>query len=234
NDVSLVLSVVARVREFADDARKEQLLDDEFVKQAIQRAVDRAAGFEMEGKWLEAYTNCYYWLGVIDPNNEAYSDYADQLLDKAQIAASFEDSPCETSKERYEGIKKEMFVRAVHALSVNYVSLIDYGEMATKAVNRCKLLAEVMGKQSVLSLDSKKESDEGEKGPVSPPDKQKLTAWLVALAAVEDEMKDAPTGFNKGNFMEVFDRVLTLNTSIAQLPEPVLIAQFCEAALSAL
>jgi len=234
NDVSLVLSVVARVREFADDARKERLLDDEFVKQTIQRAVDRAAGFETQGKWLEAYTSCYYWLEVIDPNNEAYSDYAEQLLDKAQIAASFEDSPCETSKERYEGIKKEMFVRAVHALSVNYVSLIDYGEMATKAVNRCKLLAEVMGKQSVLSLNSKKESDEGEKGSVSPPDKQKLTAWVVALTAVEDEMKDAPTGFNKGNFMEVFDRVLTLNTSIAELPEPVLIAQFSEAAFSAL
>ncbi|MCK4294928.1 MAG: S41 family peptidase [Planctomycetes bacterium] len=248
NDVSLVLSVVARVREFADDARKERLLDDEFVKQTIQRAVDRAAGFETEGKWLEAYTSCYYWLEVIDPNNEAYSDYAEQLLEKAQIAASFEDSPCETSKERYEGIKKEMFVRAIHALSVNYVSLIDYGEMATKAVNRCKLLAEVMGKRaefvvrcSLLSVDSKKESDEGEKGSefivhssFSPADKQKLTAWLVALAAVEDEMKDAPTGFNKGNFMEVFDRVLTLNTSIAELPEPVLIAQFSEAALSAL
>ncbi len=234
NDVSLVLLVVAKVREFADDLQKEQLLDDEFVKQTIQKAVDRAAGFETQGKWLEAYTNCYYWLGAIDPNNEAYSDYAEELLDKAQIAASFEDSPCETSEERYEGIKKEMFVRAIHALSVNYVSLIDYREMATKAVNRCKLLAEVMGKPSVLSVDSKEESDEGEKESVSPPDKQKLTAWLAALAAVEDEMKDAPTGFNKGNFMEVFDRVLTLNTTIVQLPEPVLIAQFSEAALSAL
>lgn len=243
NDLPLVLSVIAKTREFADDAQKERLLGDEFVREAIQKAIDRATEFEADGKWLEAYTSCYYWLTAIDPNNEAYSDYAEQLLDKAQIAASFEDSPCETSEERYEGVKQEMFERAVYALSVNYVSMIDYHEMAGKGLNRCKLLAEVMAAPSALEGNSQDDdeepneaprSDNDENGPSAPLERQKLMAWSAALAAVEDEMAETVTGFNRDKFVQAFSRVLTLNTTIAQLPTSILIAQFAEAALSAL
>jgi carboxyl-terminal processing protease len=246
NSMSLVLSVVAKAREFADETQSKQLFADEFVKQTIKKAIDRAAAFEAEGKWLEAYTNCYYWLEEIDSNNEAYADYAEQLLEKAQIAASFEDSPCETSKERYEGVQRDMFERAIYALSVNYVSMIDYREMASKGVNRCKLLAEVMAIPSAFSRNSQKKGDDSEQGQndeepnkvqggsFTPPDKQKLMAWSAALAAVEDEMTETVTGFNRAKFIEVFDRVLTLNNTIVQLPEQILIAQFAEAAMSAL
>lgn len=231
NDLSAVLLVIGKTREFADDAQREELLGDDFVKDMIQKAIDRAVEFEAEGKWLEAYTNCYYWLTAIDPNNEAYSDYAEQLLEKAQIAASFEDSPCETRKERYEGIKKEMFERAVYALSINYVSMIDFHEMAVKGLNRCKLLAEVM---AAPSIDPNNYPYGDNDDSFTPPDKQKLMAWSAALAGVEDEMSEVLTGFNKSKFSEVFDRVLKLNASIVELPVPTLIAQFAEASLSAL
>jgi len=240
NDFSAVLLVIGKAREFADEAQRERLLGRDFVKQMIQKAIDRAAEFEAEGKWLEAYTNCYYWLTAIDPNNEAYSDYAEQLLDKAQIAASFEDSPCETSKERYLGVKKEMFDRAVYALSVNYVSMVNFYEMASEGLNRCKLLAEVLAVQSGFGLNSQgdedpnKASEGNANGSFTPPDRQKLMAWSAALAGVEDEMSESVAGFNKAKFAEVFDRVLKLNTTIAQLPESILITQFAEAALSAL
>jgi len=240
NDFSAVLLIISKAREFADEAQRERLLGDDFVKQMIQKAVDRAAQFEAEGKWLEAYTNCHYWLTAIDPNNEAYSDYAEQLLDKAQIAASFEDSPCETSEERYQGVKKEMFERGVYALSVNYVSMVNFYEMASEGLNRCKLLAEVMALSSAFGLNSQGDEDpneaseDNENASFTPPDKQKLMAWSAALAAVEDEMSEGVAGFNKARFAEAFDRVLKLNTTITQLPESVLITQFSEAALSAL
>jgi len=244
NNISAVLLVVSRAREFANDAQKEQLLSDEFVRQKIQAAIDHASELELDGKWLEAYTSCYYWLSAIDPNNEAYSDYAEQLLDKAQIAASFEDSPCETSKERYGTIKKEMFDRAMYALSVNYVSMIDYHDMASKGIERCKLLAEVMAVPSALDLGlddgqadpngASDSDDNGKKLSFTPPDRQKLMAWSAALAAIEDEMGESVSGFNRSEFSEVFERVLVLNDTIAQLPRTILIAQFAEAALSAL
>lgn len=235
NGLSGVLLVISKAREFADETQRQRLLGDEFVRQMIQKATDRAANFEAEGKWLEAYTNCYYWLTAIDPNNEAYSDYAEQLLDKAQIAASFEDSPCETSQERYQGIKKEMFDRAVYALSVNYVSMVNFYDMASAGLKRCKLLAEVMANlDSQSGKDPNEAPGEKKNGTFTPPDKQKLMAWSSALAGVEDEMKEGAAGFDRARFTEVFDNVLKLNNTIAQLPESVLISQFSEAALAAL
>ncbi|MHC4363721.1 MAG: hypothetical protein ACYSTZ_12920, partial [Planctomycetota bacterium] len=82
NDLTELLSVIAKAREFADSQQKAKLISDTFVKETVQEAIDRAAEFEVKGKWLDAYTNCYYWLQAIDPNNEGYSDYAQHLLDK--------------------------------------------------------------------------------------------------------------------------------------------------------
>lgn len=145
NDIVAALSVIAKASEFADQAQREQLLSDVFIKQALQEAIDKAAEFEVEGKWLEAYANCHGWLVAIDPNNEAYSDYADELWEKAGIAASLQDSPCETREQRLYGVKKEMFIRVISFLDLHYVNIINYDKMATKAIERCKSLSEVMG-----------------------------------------------------------------------------------------
>jgi carboxyl-terminal processing protease len=226
NDIVAALSVIAKASEFANEAQKEQLLSDAFVKEVLQEAIDKAAEFESKGEWLEAYANCYPWLQAIDPNNEAYSDYAQQLLDKATIAAAFQDNPCETREERFKGVKEGIFVRAINALSLDYVSHIDYGQMATKAIERCKLLAEVLDtRHSIL--------DENQESRI----KNQESAWLVALTALLDEVKSAsgePTKFGKAEFINVFEKVLKLNETTVDLPGPVLIAQFAEASLSTL
>jgi len=249
NDIVALLSVVARASEVASQAQKEQLVSYTFVKETFQKAIDKAAQFEVKGKWLEAYTNCYYWLQVIEPNNKAYSDYAEQLLDKATIAASFQDSPCETTQQRYEGVQKDMFVRAINALSLNYVNLIDYGQMTTKAIERCKLLADVLevtSLQTANSLFNQKPNEPNStissKSLPSEPNKvlslsvdsKKLAAWSVALSGLKDEISQTPTGFTKDKFIEVFEKTLALNSATADLPQAILVAQFSEAALAAL
>lgn len=229
NDITPVLSVIANASALADEQQKSELLDKPFVKQTIQRALDKAAEFELEGKWLEAYTNCYYWLVAIDPDNESYSRYAEQLIDKAAIVASFQDSPCETHEQRYEGVKKEIFLHAIEALNHRYVSVMDYGQMASKAIRRCELLAEVMG----ISFPKDSQGDDSESS-FSPPDTDELTAWAAALAALSDEINQSLIGFSKDRFLEIFEKVLVLNTTTVKLPDEVLIAHFAEAALSAL
>jgi carboxyl-terminal processing protease len=257
NDIVDALLVIVNVREFADEAQKEQLLSDSFVQEVIQRAIDKAAEFEVAGKWLEAYTNCYYWLMAIDPKNEGYSDYAEQLLDKAAIAASFEDNPCETREERFQGVKKEMFIRTIIYLDLHYVSVIDYTQMARKAIERCKLLGEVVGTSSRFNPVSRSEESAfertelevldgktlelseflSEQGSFLPPDSMKLAAWSVSLGALLDEVNsasDGPTGLDKRKFLGVFEKVLSLNDATVNLPQQVVIAQFVEAALSSL
>ena len=236
NDIMKALGIIARICEYADEAQKEQLLSESFVKQAFQRAIESAAEFESKGKWLEAYTSCYSWLQAIDTNNKEYSEHAEQLLDKATIVASFQDSPCESRSERYAGVKKELFVRAIDALRRYYVSIVDYRQMAMKAVRQCKLLGDVMALSFSDISESLNKVSPGaaSEGPFSPPDSEQLSAWSVGLTAILDEVDKLPTGVNKDKFVEVFEKVLTLNTVTIQLPQRVLVAQFAEAALSAL
>ncbi len=236
NDVLKVLGLITKAREFADEAQREQLLSESFVKQAFERAKIKADEFESKGKWLDAYTNCYSWLHAIEPNNEVYSDHADELLDKATIVASFQDSPCESRSERYAGVKKEMFVRAIDSLKRYYVSIIDYRQMTTKAIKRCRLLGEVVA-LSFSDIESSLRAvppDGPSEEPFLPPGSDELSAWSAGLAAILDEVKQSPTGVDKDKFIDVFEKVLALNTVTAQLPRRVLIAQFAEAALSAL
>lgn len=140
-----ILAAVIRTSEFADEEQKKELLSDPCLLDAIIKARADATGYERRGKWLDAYVACYSWLAAIEPNNKTYSDYAEQLITKAEIAGSFQDSPCETGKQRLEGVKRRIFVRALDELSFRYISKIDYREMASKGIRRCRLLADVVG-----------------------------------------------------------------------------------------
>ena len=230
NDTVSVLLVIAKASELASQAQREHLFSDAFVKQTIQKAIDKAADFELQGKSLDAYINCYSWLKAIDPNNKAYSDYGEQLLDKATIVASLQDSPCETREERYKGVEKEMFIWAVEVVSGHYVRrTIDYSHMAKQAIRQCKLLAEVMP----TAFPPKVKSRSAESS-FSPPDANQLTAWSAGLAAISDQIEQSPTGLKKDDLIDVFEKVLALNKTTLELSQSALVAQFTEAALSAL
>ncbi len=224
SDIGKVFSVVIQALEYADEkGQKQALLEDPFVRETIRKAKTRAVEFESKGKWLDAYTVCYSKLAQIYKDNEAYSDYAEQLLDKADIAASLRNSSCETSRERYAGISKQMFINAVNLLDSSHVNIIDYRRMTIKGISCCKLLAEVM---SNSHLDTAYEI----RG-------TQLTAWSGALAAILDEVNRSPAGISKDKFINVFEEVLALNESHGVgtgLPRTLLIAKFAEGALSAL
>ena len=228
NDITAALSAIANVLELADRQQKEKVLSDQFVRNMMQRAVDKASQFEVEGKWLEAYINCYAWLAVIDPNNEGYSDYAQRIYDKATIKASLEDSACETRDERYEGVEKQIFVETVKFLDRYYVNKIEFEQMAAKAVGRCRLLAEVME----FPPDDLKKQDEYHKSEAEY--RQSLSAWSTALGAILDNDEKPPKAMTMDEFLEVFEKVLKLNETTVGLPQTLLIAHFAEASLAAL
>jgi carboxyl-terminal processing protease len=254
NDIVEGLAVINKACELADEVQKQELLSNESVKEIFQAAIDKAAEYETEGKWIEAYSNCYVWLKAIDPNNKGYSDYSDQLLDKATIAAALEDNPCETREERFEGVRKDMFERTIIFLELHYVTTIDYNLMADKAIERCKLLAEVAGTTSRFRRDSESEdissqrSELEEKNPelsellpgqnsFVPPDKRQIAVWSTSLTTLLNQAKLASGNsgmLNKREFLGLYDQILKLNEITVDLPPQVLIAQFSEAALATL
>jgi len=230
NDIPDVLAVIARASEIADSEQKKGLLAEPFVAQVILAAIDRSSALEVRGKWLDAYARYYYWLQAIDPNNKGYETHAEELLDRAGIAVSFEDSPCESCKERYDGVEKQMLERAMEALNLHYVNSINYAQMALKAIRRCGLLAEV------LATVSANGSDPNEKNSlrISLPEPEKVAAWLAALAGLRDEVEKSAQGFGKDDFLKILDKVLALNDTTVELPPQPLIAHFADAALATL
>ncbi|HUV40507.1 MAG TPA: S41 family peptidase [Sedimentisphaerales bacterium] len=243
NGISKILSVVLRACEFADEQQKSGLLSESFVTEVFQRARSKADAFEAEGKWLDAYLVYYYWMQEIFPDNRQYYEYGRQLTDKAEIIASFQDSPCETSSQRYEGVRKGMFLRAIDVLDFNYVSVVDYRKMAIKALRRCQMLAEVLSKVSQTGRVKLVEKLNTTRYTL---DVNKLRTWSAAVGEVMYEIQQLAVGVSKDRFTKAFDTVLSLNRDIGQqpeglpaqqdtlLPETLLIAQFAEAALSVL
>jgi carboxyl-terminal processing protease len=228
NDIPDALAVVAKAVEFASADQKSELLKDPFVTQVLQETVDRSAKLEAEGKWLDAYTNYFYWLQAIDPNNRGYSEHADEILDRAGIAASFQDSPCESRKERFEGVDKRMLEKALDVIDLHYVRGVDYAQMASKALKRCDLLAQV-----VVTMCAK-DPNVARENSLTPPDPANVTAWSAALRGLRDEAEQAGPKFGKDDFVALMDRVLSLNDATIELPRRPLIAHFSEAALGVL
>jgi len=245
NDITKLLSVIARAAELAGPEQKAELLANPLVLQTFQRARDKASEFESEGKWLDSYLICYSWLAAIDEDNKEYSDYAEQLEAKANIVASFQDSPCESSRERYRGVTREGFINSIDVLKHSYVKeIIDYKQMIEKAINRCKQLEEVLTlSYSEISQDQAYKSGEGNsEEAVAPPasrrgrgpESSELAAWNRGLDEVLKDAKQWPFGVDSDKFIEVFRDVVELNKKTVELTETVLIAHFAEAALSAL
>lgn len=228
NSVTEALVVVRSAVEYADSEQKTSLMSDPFVTRLMQLSVDRSSSLEEEGKWIEAFTRYCYWLRAIDPNNKGYSAYADELLDKASILASFQDSPCETRQERYEGVEARMFQRAINALNLHYINSIDYAEMATAALERSRMLAEVL----TVAFAGGRELDDGDAFRVPGP--SEVSAWSAALAGLQDEVGGAVEGFGRDDFLAILDKVLALDDVTVRLPRRALIAHFAEAALETL
>lgn len=225
--IASVLAVAINATEYGYSLQHEELMADPLVRQAIQKATERAARLESEGKWLDAAAYASY-LRALDPNNPGYKEYAEGLFEKAAIAASFEDSPCETSQQRYEGVTKQIFTRAVRILNRGYVSAVDYGQMAMEALKRCRQLTEV-----VATLPAPK-TPTGSGASFAAPEPNAVQAWSAGLAALVDQVKQSATGLNEKSFLRLFDDVLQLNGSTVQLPEGVLIWHIAQAALESL
>ncbi len=219
NNISELFLVITNASEYAEKEQKQALLEKPFVKQIIEKALRKAGNYEADGKWIEAYTGCYYWLEKIYEDNSEYKDHAEELYDKAMIELSLKDNICETSAERHEGVKAEMLVAAVKALHHNYVSKIDYGRMAQAGIKRSLLLGDVLAK-----ADDKLAYQV---------DDEKVAQWSVELEVMAEELEElsAVTG---DKFVKIFGDVLVLNSITIDIPQEVVVAQFSEASLDAL
>lgn len=224
NEIDEIMLAVVRAREYAIDARKEEVTSNPFVQQVLRQIQRKADAYEQQGKWLDAYTHNYYWLTTLYEDIKEYKDKADELTELATIELSLKDSSCgETAAERYEGIEPEMFLRALKLLENSYVTVVDYEEMAKEGLERCRLLSPVL-EQTTEALAWK----------ASPEAIREWTAGLKAIQARVDEAATDGSSMTRETLEGIFEDVLALNSITLGLPEEVVVAQFGEASFAAL
>jgi carboxyl-terminal processing protease len=242
NDPGALLAAVVRTSEFSNEKQKKELLADPCVLNAISRVKAEGDKYEKKGKWLDSYIACYSLLTALDPNNKDWSNHSDRLVEKAEIAGSFQDSPCETSKQRFDGVKRHIFYRAVDFLNFNYVSKIDYQTMAAKGVRRVGSFAEVVTAMLQKSAAAQDQNSAGEPNVASlgesfkdfKGDANEIAKFCADMTSLEQDINNWPKAAGKDRFLSVFEKVLTINLASARLPETVVIAQFADASFMAL
>jgi carboxyl-terminal processing protease len=223
NAVFDALLVIVKTHEMADKEQKTKLLEDPFVKEIIEKSLARCGCFESNERWLDSLTSCYGRLMAIYEDNKTYRDHADELADKELLKVSLQDSPCESWKSRYQNVRKEMFIKALRGLDFNYVSIINYSDMAQKAIERCRLLGEVIFSVDALRGQFLKDIDP-----------EKYADWSNGLDSILAQTKKSLLGMDSDKFVDIFDDVLALNEATIKLPQEVLVVHFSEASLSAL
>ena len=224
NDIDETMLAVIRAREYAAEDQKAALLEDPFVQDVLAQMKVNADADEQQGKWLDAYAHCYYWLTAIFEEDETYQDKVDELIELSAIELGLKDSTCgEGAVERYEGIEVEMFLRALQLLSGNYVHEIDYLQMITESLERCGLLGKVLeNTQESLAWSASKEQ---------------VSEWNIGLETFQPEDNELSQSAEKvgpESLVNVLEGVLALNAITLKLPEEVVIAQFTEASLASL
>jgi len=223
NDIDEAMVAVIRAREFVPEGEKGKILEDPFVQKVLTQMKANAATYESEGKWIDAYIHGYYWLQALDEDDKAAREKADELTELAAIELALKDSACsETAIERHKGIEPVMFLRALHLLDTNYVHAIEYKDMADKALERCRMLGEVLAN----TKDELAWTADGES----------IRKWQSGLEAVKAQMNhEYKTDKMKAeNVAELLEDIIALDAITLKLPHEVIIAQFTEAAFAAL
>jgi carboxyl-terminal processing protease len=233
-----VFPVIVKAQESADEKQKAEILDKPFVKTIIARAQKKGEDYESKGQWVDAMIYCYSWLDILYKDNKEYSDKRKELEEKAIIKSSLMDSPCETSTDRYEKIKPEMFIRSLDVLEYGYVETFYYSVMIEKTFERCRYLAEVLSLSSA-GHPTAKNLDKNFKIKF---EKDKIQQFVAGLSALEKDYKTesqtsplgGPASLSKDQFDRFFKHVLALNSATIKLPEQIIIWHIADACLNTL
>ena len=220
NELGKAFAALIQARDHAEEKRKDTLLQEPYVKKLTEKAISTADKFRKEGNWVDAYAYGYYWLHKLNEDNKDYKKEGELLTEMALIEIDLMDNSCETAAERHKGIKPEMFIQAIRMLDFNYVDILDYTELAEKAIDRCQLLGEVLAgskKKLAYSIDT-----------------EKVHQWTEGLAEIESDTGKIAGQVTKSGLAKIFEEVLILNEATLGLPEEVVVSQFTEATLKGL
>jgi len=219
-----VFPVIIKARDFAGESHKDALLNQPYVKETITRAKEQAQEFESKGEYLDALLYCYSWLAILYEDDKTYQDKKEQLEEKAIIHGSLQDSPCESTADRYEKITPEIFSRSLDMLEYGYVEPFRYRDMTGKVFRRLNYLAEVLSFWKSTKDSIKIDFNQSE-----------IPNFAAGINALDKEYNsDSASVMSRDQYVKLFKNVMELNSLTIKLPQEILIWHFGDASLNSL
>ncbi|MEN6383748.1 MAG: S41 family peptidase [Phycisphaerales bacterium] len=231
-----VFPVIVKAHDFATKSQKESVLNLPYVKDTFEKAKKKAAEFEKKGDYLDALLYCYSWLAVIYEEEKTYNDKKDALEEKAIIKGSLQDSPCESTLDRYEKITPDIFIRSLDMLEYGYVEPFRYRDMAEKAFRRLNYLAEVLSTSEYVPPGPNSVKPDANSGAITFKfEKDGIPKFVSGINEMSKEYNsDNNASLSKDQYVKLFKNVLSLNLSTIKLPQQILIWNFGDSSLNAL
>ena len=212
---------VANLNEYSTEQQKETFLKSEFITNLTEVAISKAMDYEQRGKWADSYTVCYYWLSTMYKQNKLYKDKVDELVNKITVQGSFIDSPCETAKDRSDGIELVMLHRTIKILTYTYISPLNFERMLHTGLDRCITIAEVL---SFPNEDIAVEFD-----------REQIQSFVAGVRKIKKEFTPGLLQqYYHTQVLDAFNQVLMLNEQTMKLSPSIIIMHFTEALLSEL
>ncbi|MCE5341053.1 MAG: S41 family peptidase [Planctomycetaceae bacterium] len=232
-----VFPVILKARDFANEKEKASVLEMPYVKETIEKAKKAAAEYEAKGNYINSLIYCYSWLAALYDEDKTYENKREQLEDKAVIRGSMQDSPCESTKDRYEKITPEIFSRTLDMLEYGYVAPFKYNDMAEKAFKRMNSMAEVLSTSTYVETpaESNSTAKKDENAISFSFDKDGIQGFVAGINALQKEYSSEDvSSMSKDQYVKLFKRMLALNLSTIKLPQQIVIWHIGDASLSAL
>lgn len=219
-DRDKAFSILLRLRNLLGDHQQAEFLRDPFVKKLMQDAQNSADALRSQGRWADAYSHGLFWLRILDKDNLQYEKQADDLIARASLALALKDGPCDTAADRFQGVQKDMLLKAITTLDFRYVELVDYDGMVRAVLDEAERIPDVLEKSAdPVSISFRKEG---------------LPGFREGIGQFRAMLDERPRPYPKEIFLHIVEDTLALNTETIRLSEPILVALLSETAMSAL
>ncbi len=198
----------------AEDTEREQLLEHPGY-QALRGAVqERFHSNYQAGQWDQAWRKWLRWLNLFEPQRyrQAYED----VQQRRALVNAIRVNPCDEAAVPYAQVTRDIGVRMVEVLGSHYAGPVPFDQTARYGLRRLSLLPEALSNPTV-SLAVQAEPDTF--GP-----------WGEHL----ENLQSARPPASASDVADLLDMVLAINAETLTLPEGIIVAQFIEAALTAL
>ncbi|NLW85082.1 MAG: S41 family peptidase [Phycisphaerae bacterium] len=217
NAESTLLDAMALFKSAWDNAttpERDRLLAGSVFGMLRQAAYERFCADDQAGRWDTAWTRWMQWLVEFSP--QSFKEASDDLQQRRLIANALRQNPCDITAVPYSQVTHRTAAQVFTVLESRYVEPPPFDRLTQHGLRRLALLTTVLDNPTITFAVER--------------DPNGVAAWADHIASLQTA---APPTDSAG-MAALLETLTAVNHITLKLPEGVILAQFTEAALTAL